>query len=564
LIREEQEGYAIEHQYDGEGRRIARSLVSARGTGVPKLVEYEYDSDGLLVGLQAAGHRVSFVLDASGRMIRRETSNDVVETFQYDNRGRLATLSVNGQKGRSPLVKRSFRWDALGSLVEVQDSLRGGRKYTYDALDRLQAVARTGTRHVDVDGRRTSAEDTSLGAKLPRERRLWSADQESSIAPRQPIATDHYSYDGTGNLTEVSTAGGGRLVFSYAQGSKLESCGESHFAYDANGNLIEKRLGPEGASYTYDSDNQLSGVNSLKGGFTGFEYDALGRRTQKRSSSQTSLFIWDGDVLLYEEALDGDSTGEPDGTEYVYEPDTFIPVLVIRHQSGIPSVEVIHTDDLGTPSEMTGSTGNVVWHGEYDEYGRLTNNGPESLPLRFQGQYEDSETGLYYNRFRYYDADTGRYINKDPMGLFGGLNPYLYSSNPRNNVDPLGLIIVYRNLRPDEDPLKGLVAKRPGRGMTPAGHIMNGSRPSFKGSQFISTTTDPAAAARWRAAGQRQVMIDTDLIEADAKGNLRVVDVSTPAKAKAAGLKGRPYANAVSSREVLIEGRVPPRAITEC
>jgi RHS family protein len=40
-------------------------------------------------------------------------------------------------------------------------------------------------------------------------------------------------------------------------------------------------------------------------------------------------------------------------------------------------------------------------------------------PFRYQGQYEDSETGLYYNRFRYYDPSTGAYISQDPIGLAG-------------------------------------------------------------------------------------------------------------------------------------------------
>src|SRR5262249_50046084 len=74
------------------------------------------------------------------------------------------------------------------------------------------------------------------------------------------------------------------------------------------------------------------------------------------------------------------------------------------------------------------------------EYGRATvKTGEIEQPLRFQGQYEDSETGLHYNFFRYYDPESGRYINRDPVGLWGGLNQYAYAQNPINWVDPLGL-----------------------------------------------------------------------------------------------------------------------------
>ncbi|MGG4610633.1 RHS repeat-associated core domain-containing protein [Providencia sp. Me31A] len=59
--------------------------------------------------------------------------------------------------------------------------------------------------------------------------------------------------------------------------------------------------------------------------------------------------------------------------------------------------------------------------------------------FRFAGQYEDRETGLYYNRFRYYDKDNGQYISPDPIGLLGGVNPYGYVHNPVGWIDPLGL-----------------------------------------------------------------------------------------------------------------------------
>ena len=68
----------------------------------------------------------------------------------------------------------------------------------------------------------------------------------------------------------------------------------------------------------------------------------------------------------------------------------------------------------------------------------LAEEAPEQN-LRFQGQYFDEETGLHYNRFRYYDPDCGRYIGQDPIGLQGGENLYLYTPNPTGWLDPLGL-----------------------------------------------------------------------------------------------------------------------------
>jgi hypothetical protein len=99
--------------------------------------------------------------------------------------------------------------------------------------------------------------------------------------------------------------------------------------------------------------------------------------------------------------------------------------------------------------------------------------------------------------------------------------------------------------------------------MTPAGHVRNGSKDTFKGSQYISTTTDPTVALKHREPGQRTVLIDTDLLEPDTVGNRSMVDLSTPELAMTHGLKGPAAHYAANSREVLLEGRVSPTAMIE-
>nr|WP_264080558.1 RHS repeat-associated core domain-containing protein [Paracidovorax avenae] len=61
-------------------------------------------------------------------------------------------------------------------------------------------------------------------------------------------------------------------------------------------------------------------------------------------------------------------------------------------------------------------------------------------PLRFQGQYFDGETGLHYNRHRYYDPVTGRFVHQDPIGLDGGVNLFVFAPNPLEWIDPYGLV----------------------------------------------------------------------------------------------------------------------------
>ena len=124
----------------------------------------------------------------------------------------------------------------------------------------------------------------------------------------------------------------------------------------------------------------------------------------------------------------------------------------------------VHTDHLGTPRELTNAEGHIVWAASYKAWGatasidhpavlqtvRRGNTLPQhwveqdqgSRPeqhLRFQGQYFDVETGLHYNRFRYYDPDVGRFVSQDPIGLVVGVNHYFYAPNPINWSDPYGL-----------------------------------------------------------------------------------------------------------------------------
>ncbi|NWE43961.1 RHS domain-containing protein, partial [Pseudomonas yamanorum] len=98
-------------------------------------------------------------------------------------------------------------------------------------------------------------------------------------------------------------------------------------------------------------------------------------------------------------------------------------------------------DHLGTPQELTAPDGEIVWSAHYRAYGQIAKLDVNTItnPLRFQGQYFDPESGLHYNRHRYYNPDVGRYLTPDPVKLAGGLNGYQYVPNPTGWVDPLGL-----------------------------------------------------------------------------------------------------------------------------
>ncbi|HWO08457.1 MAG TPA: RHS repeat-associated core domain-containing protein, partial [Polyangiaceae bacterium] len=119
------------------------------------------------------------------------------------------------------------------------------------------------------------------------------------------------------------------------------------------------------------------------------------------------------------------------------EPESFAPLAKLVADERYSIV----TDHLGTPRAMYDGYGQEVWGADVDSYGQLQNlrGGRRACPFRFPGQYEDAETGLYYNRFRYYDPEAGAYVSQDPIGLAGGLRAFTYPSDPTTFVDPFGL-----------------------------------------------------------------------------------------------------------------------------
>jgi RHS repeat-associated protein len=142
-------------------------------------------------------------------------------------------------------------------------------------------------------------------------------------------------------------------------------------------------------------------------------------------------FVWDGHTVLHELPADGDPI------TWYWEPGTFTPVA--REQAG--RLLSVASDHLGTPTEMYDESGAPTWQMHLDVLGSPTFDlgAPDDCPFRWPGQYEDEETGLYYNRNRYYEPTFGGYTSLDPIGLDGGMSLLAYVPDPILWTDPLGL-----------------------------------------------------------------------------------------------------------------------------
>ena len=370
-------------------------------------------------------------------------------TTDYNDMGLVRSRHV--RSGNRHTGWRSYRWDVGARLMSMRGNLSPEPViFDYDSMCNLvrgdysmhESVFRTPDKVGNL-----YREDGCKGREYDRGGRLlWDGEY-------------HYRYDCEGNLVHKS-----RRDVSVPENGNTGKKGWLGMLFSADdadnkGNSRETDpfacWQPGDTCYEWQANGMLAGVRTPDGRTVTFGYDALGRRVSKRTGDTVHRFGWDGNVVLHEwdtdEALRPrlvtDETGreEYDGTEkpdnlvtWVYDGTSFTPVAKVTDGE---RYTIVH-DYLGTPTQAYDSKGELVWEMLLDVYGRVAEcHGDRMLvPFRYQGQYEDEETGLYYNRFRYYDPNAGNYLSQDPIGLAGG-NPTLYGYvfDPNTQIDPFGL-----------------------------------------------------------------------------------------------------------------------------
>ncbi|MDE1464978.1 RHS repeat-associated core domain-containing protein [Spartinivicinus poritis] len=386
LTLEKQDNTELKHRCDALGNRVETILPNGQKLG------FNYNHQQLYTEIALDGSPISQLKrDQAGREIAR-LQGDTLSEFQYDPIGRLQKHQVLTKGQQQPLIQRQYGYDQSGNLNLISDLKKGTTRFYYDALDRLTQV--------------------------------------------QGFINEQFAFDPASNLLAKKDSSEPELPTLTSQqqttGNRLAFFGDRHFEYDSRGNLVKEKRGREGrlvTDYIYNAQNQLVKVKNQKGEFE-YKYDALGRRISKTTPQGEVQFYWNGDVLLSE-------VRPKQQKLYIYEPGSFKPLAQIINGKTF----YYHLDHLGTPQEMTSAHGELVWSGRYKAYGALALK-EEALVennLRFQGQYHDEETGLHYNRHRYYNPYIGQFITQDPIGLLGGINNYQYAPNPVNGVDPLGL-----------------------------------------------------------------------------------------------------------------------------
>jgi RHS repeat-associated protein len=428
------------YTYDPAGRLVAVEYFDGTRES------YEYRADGALVAASNDDARVEFERDALGRIVREAQGADWI-TSEYDALGRR--VRVRSSLGLDQRIER----DALGEASSVHEQQSGFQaRFDRDPLgaELGRTLPRVRSRWSrDLAGRPLEHIVEAGSNTLRAVGYQWDANDRLHTIIDSARGPTRYRHDARGNLawahypddrTELRIPDSvGNLFRSearndrqYGAAGQLLTDGGTRYWYDVDGNLVRKRE-PSGASwrYAWNASGALSAVTRPDGSDVTFNYDPFGRRLSKTFEGRTTRWLWDGDVPLQERV-----TGAPPIT-WLFDPESFAPLARIHNGEA----ESILCDHLGTPVAMVDARGERTWSAAISAYGDLHNlvGDRYRCPFRWPGQYEDAETGLYYNRFRYYDPASGQYASQDPIGLLGGAALYGFVHDPVLWIDPWGL-----------------------------------------------------------------------------------------------------------------------------
>ncbi|HEX8703421.1 MAG TPA: DUF6531 domain-containing protein [Myxococcaceae bacterium] len=461
------DGRTSRYEYDPAGRVVAVQRHSGKRT------EYAYDDlDQMTEVYYADGRSEQYKYDAAGAMVEA-ANDDVALSFERDLLGRVvrelcgedwvaSTYGLYGgraQYSSSEGARARLRHDALGQLeamtVETDGctwSAQFKRGPDGQELERMLpggihsqsewAPHRLPLRRAHLRGRRVIAErryEWSPGGRLQAitdsERGVLQVERAANgslIGARLPGGRYQTRVpDAAGNVFRQTD----RRDRTYGPGGRLLEADGISYRYDEDGQLIEARRGDEVTRYVWNGAGMLDKVLLPNGDRVSFTYDPMGRRTRKTVYRGDELiastsWVWDGAVPIHERR-----SGEAPIT-WMFEPSGMIPLARLQGERRWS----VLTDHLGTPTELLDEDGGLAWRMQMDLYGAATVEELQTdCPFRWPGQYEDRETGLHYNRFRYYAPQSGRFLSADPLGVAGGLGAYNYVEDPLTRIDPLGL-----------------------------------------------------------------------------------------------------------------------------
>lgn len=462
---------------------LDREIAFTDPVGATK--RFEYDPNGnLALVVTRKGERIEHVYDAAGRLTEKRLPGGEATRYVWDPVGNLAVvedsdsrvtvtygvrreaIAVSTQGAPlQPEIVLSYGYDAAGVRTALQAPFGASVGYAYDAVGRLQTItdeggARFAFAYDDTDRRTQLTYPNGVST-------TYRYDRVGNLIELRGLELLSYRYDQAGNRTAVSR-GNERLdyaydpldqlirasraqeeVASYAYDPVGNRQGDAHrydpanrlledtqfaYAYDAEGNLTQRTRKADGAvtRYHWDAENRLTRVDTPEG-VTSFAYDGLGRRITKVNPAGEEHYIYDSDAILF--------AFRPDGSllrRYLHGPEIDEPLRVTKDGHDL----FLGADALGSVIHAFDAQRQIVERRSYAPFGQWQGaaSAEPATPYAFTGREQDSATGLYYYRARYYDPTAGIFLSEDPSRFAAAdsnLRRYVFNNPPRIR-DPTG------------------------------------------------------------------------------------------------------------------------------
>jgi RHS repeat-associated protein len=394
LLEYDRSGHRVKDQRNGLGvthRFIRGGLLTTTYLGRFS-IDYRQTRSGTLTIRDPRG--LEHKIQALGNgLFLRTMANGSTELAQFGERGQCLVKATARRRGTG-IWSRRYSYSGEGDLLEIADNVRGAVRYVYDAGHRL-------TR-----------------AELPQ--------GHSSF----------FQHDSGGNLLRQP----GLADVIIRDGNRLDAANGDRFEYNARNHISGRSGRSPKTIYHYDSCDMLTACENGHGRWEA-QYDALARRISKTFGGKKTEFYWDRDRIAAEVRDDGSVRLYVYADDFAFTPLLFVDYANLDADPKDANGYYVFGDHLAAPLLVEDDSGNISWAARVDPYGtaHIESRSTLELALRFPGHYYDAETGLHYNRFRYYSPELGRYLQSDPVGIRGGPNLYAYTANPLKRVDVLGL-----------------------------------------------------------------------------------------------------------------------------